>query len=87
MDTKNESGRNRHRQASAKMVAPHQRDTTPQKRHRPTPGHPTVIHDASEITTAQVGAGGLGDLIRPDEIAKSDDGRSATAARSSKGGR
>lgn len=82
MDTKDKSGRKGDRQASAKMTPPDERDTTVPKRRQPTPGHATVIHDASEISTAQVGAGGLGDLVRPDEIASSEDDRSATAARS-----
>lgn len=40
------------------------------KRRQPTPGHPTIIHDASETTTAQIGAGGLEDLVRPEEVDK-----------------
>lgn len=87
MDTKDKSGRKGDWQASAKMTQPHKRDATVPKRREPTPGHPTVIHDASEITTAQVGPGGLDDLVRPDEMAKSEDDRSAAAARSRKGAR
>ena len=47
----------------------------PQRRRQgPTPGHPTVILNPEDITSAQIGPGGLGDLVPPDEIDPGEDG-------------